>query len=360
MLTSPHDTCAQIINTLRISGLTYSLKETPYSVYLTLRKKFIKEYSPQPLAQSRNAQEHPIDNKNDKTSEYEITIAKLQDALENELAQHNATKHELSQTEIEAEKLVAHINNMNAKESSKSSMIHALEKELAQEVDDHAKSEHKLKQLESKIVTLQLELEKNVNEIKDVVEKNESLLEKLEDAEQATKELHNTVTEKNHAISLLKDQVKLSQKNTQKLHQGQSISSPPITSLLSSTQSVTAPIGINNIKGLDENENLSPKNISYSSSISASMSNPLISSPPETNASNKKSSTSSPGYRKNCEKYCQNCKNQLPVDLDIEIPSPVYFYDFLSECPSPWLHYGYCSPCLEVARSSGTQITQHR
>ena len=79
MFTSPHDTCA-LINALRTSGLTYSLKETPYSVYLTLRKKFIKEYSPQPLTQSRNAQEHPISNKDDKTSEYEITIAKLQEA----------------------------------------------------------------------------------------------------------------------------------------------------------------------------------------------------------------------------------------------------------------------------------------
>ena len=151
MLTCPHDTCANIINTLRTSGLTYSLKETPYSVYLTLRKKFIKEHSPQPLTHVNRAQV-------DKTSEYENTIAKLQEALENELAQHEATKHELSQTELEAEKLVDHINNINAKESSKLSMNHALQKELAQAVDDHLKSEHALKQLEAEIATLQFEL----------------------------------------------------------------------------------------------------------------------------------------------------------------------------------------------------------
>ena len=121
MFTNPHDTCAQIINTLRTSGLTYSLKETPYSVYLTLRKKFIKEYTPQPLTQLHRAQV-------DKASEYENTISKLQEALENELAQHNVTKHELAQTEIEAEKLVDHINNINAKESSNLSMIHSLQK----------------------------------------------------------------------------------------------------------------------------------------------------------------------------------------------------------------------------------------
>ena len=364
MFTNPQDTCAQIINTLRTSGLTYSLKETPYSVYLTLRKKFIKEYSPQPLTQLHRA---PVD----KTSEYENTISKLQEALENELAQHNVTKHELAQTEVEAEKLVDHINNINDKKSSNLSMIHSLQKELAQEVDDHAKSEHALKQLEVKIATLQLELQQKVNHVENINEKNESLTEQLGDAEQVTRELHNTVTQKNQVILLLKDQVKLSQNEISKLLQAQSISPPPITPVLSSSQSGTASglshlgtdtlvrhAGINNNESFDENDNLPHNNTSSFSPISVSMSSPFITTP-ETKASNEKSSTSSPRYRKNCEKYCQNCKNKLPADLDIEIPSPVYFYDFLSECPSPWLHYGYCSPCLEVARSSGTQITQH-
>ena len=196
MMTNPHDTSAQIINTLRISGLTYSLKETPYSVYLTLRKKFVKEYSPQPLIQTHNAQEHPIENKVDNTSEHENTIIKLREALKNELAQHDATKHELSQTETEAEKLVEHINSMNTKEASKLATIHALQNELAQEVDDHAKSEHALQQLETKIANLQLEYEKIVKHAKSVDDKNESLTEKLQDAEQATRELQNSVTEK--------------------------------------------------------------------------------------------------------------------------------------------------------------------
>ena len=44
MIINPHITCAQVLDTLKKSGLTYTLNETPYSVYLTLRKKFIKEY----------------------------------------------------------------------------------------------------------------------------------------------------------------------------------------------------------------------------------------------------------------------------------------------------------------------------
>ena len=35
--------------------------------------------------------------------------------------------------------------------------------------------------------------------------------------------------------------------------------------------------------------------------------------------------------------------------------------DFITECPKPWLHYNYCTPCLELARhsSTGTVITEH-
>ena len=119
MLTNPHDTCAQIVNTLRISGLTYTLNETPYSVYLTLRKKFIKEYIPQsqPLTQaSHNTQESKVD----KSKEHEDQIAQLQEALKSEIDQHSATKQQLSETEEEAEKL-DYINNMNIKESNETS-----------------------------------------------------------------------------------------------------------------------------------------------------------------------------------------------------------------------------------------------
>ena len=55
-----------------------------------------------------------------------------------------------------------------------------------------------------------------------------------------------------------------------------------------------------------------------------------------------------------------NCKNELPDDFDVTLPPPIYFYDFLAECPSPWLHYGYCTPCLVVARfTNNTTITEH-
>ena len=46
MVINPHVSCAKVLDTLKYSGLTYTLNETPYSVYLTVRKKYTKEYSP--------------------------------------------------------------------------------------------------------------------------------------------------------------------------------------------------------------------------------------------------------------------------------------------------------------------------
>ena len=58
-------------------------------------------------------------------------------------------------------------------------------------------------------------------------------------------------------------------------------------------------------------------------------------------------------------RYCQNCQNELPEDYDIELPPPIYFYDFIAECPSPWLHYGYCTPCLVVARFANHTLSRN-
>ena len=66
-----------------------------------------------------------------------------------------------------------------------------------------------------------------------------------------------------------------------------------------------------------------------------------------------------PIYRKNREKFCPKCKTELSKDFDIQLPPPIYFYTFLAECDSPWLHYGYCKPCLLAARSSGIDISEH-
>jgi len=81
MVINPHVTCVKVLDTLKYSGLTYRLNETPYSVYVTVRKKYTKEYSP-----SQHTSEH---NKVD----YKDTLAQL---LQEEIDNHNLTRQELA------------------------------------------------------------------------------------------------------------------------------------------------------------------------------------------------------------------------------------------------------------------------
>ena len=48
MIKNPHLVCERVLNTLKISGLTYSLSETPFSCNIVLRKKYVNNFVPQP------------------------------------------------------------------------------------------------------------------------------------------------------------------------------------------------------------------------------------------------------------------------------------------------------------------------
>ena len=48
MIENPHRACERVLNTLKVSGLTYGLTETPFSCNIELRKKYVKNFVPQP------------------------------------------------------------------------------------------------------------------------------------------------------------------------------------------------------------------------------------------------------------------------------------------------------------------------
>ena len=56
---SPHNACGQILFCLKMSKLNYVVKETPYSAYVTIRKKFIPsvEDKQEPLYVNKNLDE---------------------------------------------------------------------------------------------------------------------------------------------------------------------------------------------------------------------------------------------------------------------------------------------------------------
>ena len=59
------------------------------------------------------------------------------------------------------------------------------------------------------------------------------------------------------------------------------------------------------------------------------------------------------------ESLCNNCHNKPEnYDIDMDLPPPIYEPNFIHECPSPWLHYGYFSACLELARFESLQRGQ--
>ena len=176
MEVNPHNTCAHILNTLRSSGLTYTLNETPYSVYLTVRKKFTKEYTPTQATIKK--QQAPELNNN------VVDMSKYEDIFSN----HILTKQELSQREEELSQSVD-ANNANIEDSRithfrQIETIGKLTDELAQEVDDHAQSEAALRKLEEKVENLNVELEKANNSSRAFAEEKESLHERLKNAQE--------------------------------------------------------------------------------------------------------------------------------------------------------------------------------
>ena len=427
MVINPHVTCAKVLDTLKYSGLTYTLNETPYSVYLTVRKKYTKEYSP-----SQHIDEHD-------TVDCKDTLAKL---LQEEIANHNLTRQELAQKDEQLGRAVD-VNNQNIQESREQHFrqvktIDKLKDDLAQELDEHNQSELALRKLEEKVKQLEDRLEKETLDKKVKVVEIEALHEKLEDAEQEihnshklnsqlnekivhyefkqaelasldtavlkakVKDLEGTITGKDRLISLLKDQAQLSLKEITKLRQIPGKSEPAVsdttnmsqsdapshpdaslhlhssqpctpldTPISSSLQSDTStsdaqPTKIlrSHMKVTTLDQNYNEPIIKSSENWSITCSNALESSPHSlilnTTESPLQDSPSGPDSRRNSEKFCQNCKNELPDDFDVTLPPPIYFYDFLAECPSPWLHYGYCTPCLVVARfTNNTTITEH-
>ena len=99
-------------------------------------------------------------------------------------------------------------------------------------------------------------------------------------------------------------------------------------------------------KGTDINDNMAPNPNRFS----------------HTNSSQDAEANESPSSHSSLtdpESLCNNCHNKPENDdIDMDLPPPIYEPNFIHECPSPWLHYGYCTACLEVARFESLQRGQ--
>ena len=61
---TPNEVCADIIRTVNASNLNFQVNETPYSVYFTIRKKFLKDRQSGRLNLEAVAQSKAFENEN--------------------------------------------------------------------------------------------------------------------------------------------------------------------------------------------------------------------------------------------------------------------------------------------------------
>ena len=159
MHTIPHVTCSKVLDTVRLSGLTYSLIETPYSAYLSIRKKFTKGFSPTTSSSTVSLSSSSTSDSAGTNKFSSDTQASETDAA-NQLIVKEA---ELSKLKKTYEKLVIESNN---ELSMLTSSVNKLTHELATEIDDHAESEQAVRKLEEKHETIKMELNKKAQEKK--------------------------------------------------------------------------------------------------------------------------------------------------------------------------------------------------
>ena len=159
MHTIPHVTCSKVLDTVRLSGLTYSLTETPYSAYLSIRKKFTKGFSPttssSTVSLSSSSKSHSAG-----TNKFSSDTQASETDAANQLIVKEA---ELSKLKKTYEKLVIESKN---ELSMLTSSVNKLTQELATEIDDHAESEQAVRKLEEKHEAIKMELNKKAQENK--------------------------------------------------------------------------------------------------------------------------------------------------------------------------------------------------
>jgi hypothetical protein len=135
------------------------LTETPYSTYISIRKKFTKGFSPITPSSTSSLTSSSTSSVVDTNL---FSNDNQTQASEIEIANHNHRKNQLLVNEAELSKLGEHYEKLvietKSEQTKLTSSITKLKQELYTEIDDHAKSEQELRRLEEKCETLSLKI----------------------------------------------------------------------------------------------------------------------------------------------------------------------------------------------------------
>ena len=106
---SPHNACGQILFSLKMSKLNYVVKETPFSAYVTIRKKFIQSsVVPQPdvAIEKETAAENELISLKEKNRDLETKLALMTFELEETQVKNEALDKENGRLEDNIEEVL--------------------------------------------------------------------------------------------------------------------------------------------------------------------------------------------------------------------------------------------------------------
>ena len=176
-LSKPELACETVLKTLKISRLTFSVHETPYSVYVTIRKKFAQNLSPVPVdLKCRNTCE------SFETLERENSAAKLKILEAEERRDELIKKNENLSDMVESLKY-----NCEQKDEELAAINHEKNKILEENVN-LKKTFEKVEQERNNIVNDLESLEKDWKNVNKTLKQKEKIVYDLEKENTKTKE----------------------------------------------------------------------------------------------------------------------------------------------------------------------------
>ena len=93
---SPHNACGQILFSLKMTKLNYVVKETPFSAYITIRKKFIQSsFVPDVAIEKVTAAENELISLKEKNRYLETKLALITFELEETQVKNEALEKKM-------------------------------------------------------------------------------------------------------------------------------------------------------------------------------------------------------------------------------------------------------------------------
>ena len=221
-LPDPHDSCAQIMRAVRSSGLTWGTQETPFSMFLTIRKRFLKNAKISPYNARPPTHTLGVDKGNQQyeqllaiSRESQLTIQNLESGMER-------LKNDLEGEVNNSEKLnialsvsKALVNNLNTKYAEAVEKVN-LSAKISVNLDTTSKALKKAKEEVGRLTNKNEESQKTITKLRETLrfsfpekEHNKLLQEKYH--------LENKLQEADQKASLAEDEVFTFEEKNKKL-----------------------------------------------------------------------------------------------------------------------------------------------